>query len=242
MIVCPLNAGECNRLAPARPKVAFVMSASSANQTDRGRVVVREAIEVVSTLGYEAIEGWKLVRHGDYFCSICRTMRGCPLGVAIVDGELSSRTLGNIFLEAGIMQGFGKPVVLLVDKRSNLPSDYVRHYSVFSNSRNYLTKFRGLLDDILRLSDDLYEDVGQFAFKAKDYEKAARYYQEAYLIRPKHRTLEAIESLASALNSAEIPDSYKRRLQEDIQHFLHKTRDSPIKGLRTARNPRTAAH
>lgn len=118
------------------------------------------------------------------------------------------------------MQGFGKPVILFVDKKRNLPSDYIRHYAVFYNSRDYLSKYRSLLEDILRLPEDMYEELGQLAFRARDYEKATKYYQEAYLISPKQETLIALGSIASALDKARgIPRAYKQRLIENIRYF-----------------------
>jgi len=141
----------------------------------------------------------------------------------MVHDGLPVSTISNIYLETGIMQGFGKPVVIFADKKRNLASDYVRHYAIFYNSRDYLSRYGSLLDDIAKLPEDVYEYVGQFAFKAGDYEKAAKYYQEAYLINPKQETLKIIESIALALEEAKgIPKAYKQRLIENIRYFCSK--------------------
>ena len=174
MVICPLNTGECNRLILPKPKTVFVMAPSVKYQTDTSKIVLRNIIGGLSDLGYQIIEGSKIARHGDYFCSICQDTQGCAFGVAIVHDGLPVSTIGNIYLETGIMQGFGKPVILFVEKRKNLPSDYARHYAVFYNSRDYLSRYRSLLKDIVKLPENVYELVGQFAFQARDYEKAAK--------------------------------------------------------------------
>ena len=220
MIICPLNTGECNRLILPKPRTAFLMAPSAKYQTDASKIVLRNIIKSLADLNYKIMEGSKTVRHGDYFCSICQATQGCALGVAMVYDGLPVGTISNIYLETGIMQGFGKPVILFVNKKKSLPSDYIRHYAVFYNSRDYLSRYRSLLEDIAKLPEDVYEHVGQFAFKAKDYEKAAKYYQEAYLINPKQETLTTLESIASALEKARgIPRAYKQRLLENIQYF-----------------------
>ena len=225
MIICPLNTGECNRLILPKPRTAFVMAPSAKYQTDASKIVLRNIIKSLSDLSYGIIEGSKIVRHGDYFCSICQATQGCALGVAMVYDGLPVNTVSNIYLETGIMQGFGKPVILFVDKKKNLASDYIRHYAVFYRSSGHLSKYRSLLEDIAKLPENVYEPVGQFAFRARDYEKAAKYYQEAYLINPKKETLTTLESIALTLEKARgIPKAYKQRLLENIQYFCSKVK------------------
>lgn len=220
MVICPLNTGECNRPIPPEPRTAFVMAPSTKYQTDASKTVLRNIIKCLSDLSYAIIEGSKMVRHGDYFCSICRTAQGCALGVAMIYDGLPVSTISNISLETGLMQGFGKPVILIVDKRKNRPSDYIRHYTVSFNSSDYLSRYRKLLEDIDRLPEEIYEFMGQSALKVGDYEKAAKYYQEAYLVNPKHETKQALGAIARALkNNVGIPIAYKQRLLDNIRFF-----------------------
>jgi tetratricopeptide (TPR) repeat protein len=152
-------------------------------------------------------------------------VQGCALGIAMVYDDLPVRTISSIYLETGLMQGFGKPVILFVDKRKNLSSDYIRHYAIFFKSKDYLPKYRSLLGDIGKLPEDVYEEVARLALKAGDYEKAAKYYQEAYLIGPKHKILITLQSMASTLDkSTDIPRAYKQRLFENIEHFCSRVK------------------
>ncbi len=223
MIICPLNQGECNRPIPPKVKTVFVMAPSAQYQTAGVRIVLREVIGALSDLSYNIVEGSKIRRHGDYFCAICQNTQGCAMGVSFVYDGLPVGTIGNIYLETGLMQGFGKPVILLVDKRKTLPSDYARHYAIFFNSKDYLSKYKSLLEDIAKLPEEMYEHLGQVALSAEDYEKAAKYYQEAYLISPKQDTLVALKSIVSTLEKAkDIPREYKQRLLDSILYFCSK--------------------
>lgn len=206
-----------------KPKTVFVMAPSLRYQTVASKIVLRNIIQGLSSRSYKIIEGSKIARHGDYFCSICQDTQGCAFGVAMVHDGLPVSTISNIYLETGIMQGFGKPVIIFADKKRSLASDYVRHYAIFYNSRDYLSRYGNLLEDIAKLAENVYEYVGQFALKARDYEKAVKYYQEAYLINPKQEILVIIESIASALEEAKgIPRAYKQRLIESIRYFCLK--------------------
>ena len=223
MIICPLNTTECTRPITPQVRTAFVMAPSSRYETADGKTWLRDIIRILKDIHYNVVEGSRIVRHGDYFCSICQHTQGCALGVALVYDGLPMSTIGNIYLETGIMQGFGKPVILFVDKKRNLPSDYIRHYALFLKSRDCLSNYKNLLQDIDRLPDDVYEFMGQTALAVEDYEKAAKYYEEAYLIRPKPSILTALESTASVLEKASgIPPAHKKRLVESIRYFCSK--------------------
>lgn len=225
MIICPLNTGECNIPVLPKPKTAFVMAPSRRYQTPGTRGVLRTIIDTLSSLNYNIVEGSRIVRHGDFFCSVCQNTQGCALGVAMVYEGLPVGTISNIYLETGLMQGFGKPVILLVDKKRNLPSDYIRNYAIFYTSRDYLSQYTSLLEDIGKLPEDVYEYVGRLAFKARDYERAAKYYQEAFLISPKEETVTNLELIASTLEKSRgIPRAYKQRLLQNIQYFCSKVR------------------
>jgi tetratricopeptide (TPR) repeat protein len=220
MNICPLNTGECKGFILPKVKTAFIMAPSAIYQTDEVKDVIEKINDRLSAIKYKIIDGAKLIRHGDYFCSICETAQGCALGIAITYEGLPIKTISNIYLETGIMQGFGKPVILFVDKKKSLPSDYIRHYAIYFNKSDYLKNYISLLDDIIKLPERLYKYVGDYALNAGDYEKAAKYYQEAYLINPKKEIKTNLETIVLKLeNNKGIPVTYKERLIKNIRYF-----------------------
>lgn len=203
------------------------MCPSEEKRTLRCKQVLGSIFRVLSKLNYEVIDGSEIVAYGDYFCAICTALQACPLGVAVASGDMSMSTLANIFAEAGLMQGFGKPVIMFVDKKENLPSDFIRHFEVFYSSKGYSSKFKRLLKQIDNLEDYYSRLLADRAYEAGDYEKAAKYYQEAYLIGAKPKTLEKLETLVLTLRSSRrIPKGYKKRLLDGATLFHEEAKRS----------------
>lgn len=219
MIICPLHPEECSRLIIPKPRHAFLMCTSEEKRTRRCKQVLGSIHKVLTGLDYKIIDGSGIVAYGDYFCSICTYLQACPFGIVVAGEDMNMSTLANIFVEAGIMQGFGKPVVMFVETKENLPSDFIRHFEVFYNSRGYSSKFKGLLNQIGNLEDFYSRLLADPAYKAGDYEKAVKYYEEAYLIGAKQETLQKLEDLISNLKSKRIPKGYKTRLLDGVSLF-----------------------
>jgi hypothetical protein len=51
---------------------------------------------------------------------------GVPLGIAVITSEMSHQTLANIFYEIGLMQAYGKEVIVIKTTDTKVPSDFVR--------------------------------------------------------------------------------------------------------------------
>jgi hypothetical protein len=220
MVICPLQLNECTTFISPKPKTVFIMAPSDSSKTTKCRQVLKEVNISLSKNGFVPLEGAKIVEYGDYFCSICRNLQSCAFGIALVNEDIPIRTVANIFVEAGLMQGFGKPVILLIDRKTNLPSDYIRTFVVYSNKKNYMSKFMELMKRIMDLEHYYSDQLGHFALRAGDYEKACKYYQEAFLIGANRSTLDKIREIISELKSQkDIPDSYKKRLVESAEHF-----------------------
>lgn len=220
MIICPLTSDECNKLITPFPKTAFIMSPSEKKTTSELQEVIKNIKFTLAKHSLKYIEGSKIVDYGDYLCSICKHILGCTFGIAISSIDISKPTLCNIFWEKGLMEGFGKPVILFLDENINLPSDFARTFTIFFDRKDYLKKFSDLLQK-LKERRKYYSDIlGDIALRAGDYEKAGRYFQEAYLIEEKPEDMKKIEQLIRALErAANIPPGFKERLHQSLLAF-----------------------
>jgi len=118
------------------------------------------------------------------------------------------------------MQGFGKPVVLLLDGSTSLPSDFARNFAIFFNRGGYLRKFHALLGKIKQLRDHYSNVLGDIALEAGDYEKAGRYFQEAYLIGEKPEDMKKIDQLIETLRTtSNIHPGFEQRLHQNLLAF-----------------------
>jgi len=130
-------------------------------------------------------------------------------------------------MEAGLMLGFGKQVILFVDGRKNIPSDFIRDVCINYKSKDYLTKYEELLSDINNHTPSYFEHLARYAAKGEDYEKAFWYHQGAYLISGAEDILRQLETLISRLQvDKAIPDGYKKRLLENAECFCLEARKS----------------
>jgi hypothetical protein len=119
------------------------------------------------------------------------------------------------------MQGFGKLAVLFMDTKIGLPSDFVRTFSVFYDQPDYLRKFDELLTKLTALPKYYSDMLADTALDVGDYEKAAKYYQDAFLFSGNSKHLSELQDVKNRLKSNEVDfHGFSRRLTEQIDVFL----------------------
>ena len=220
MIICPLSSDECPKLIPPLPWTAFIMSSSEKKTTPELQQIIENIKSTLDKHSLKYIEGATVIDYGDYLCSICKRILGCTFGIAISSVDVPIPALCNIFWEKGLMEGFGKPVILFLDKSINLPSDFTRSFTIFFDRSNYLKKFSDLLQK-LKERRKYYSDVlGDIALQVGDYEKAGRYFQEAYLIEENPEDMKKIKQLIKTLEKdTNIHQGFKERLHKSLLAF-----------------------
>ena len=232
MVMCPLTLDECNKSILPRPKMAFVMAPSRDKVTPRLSQLIAEVESILSRHSLRSLEGSEIIDFGDYLCSICKNIQGCALGIAISGPDIPADALSNIFWEAGFMQGFGKPVILMADDKVNLPSDFARSFTVFFNRQDYQAKLSSLVEALVGRRDYYVHTLGDLALEARDYEKAGRYYMEAYLIGADSTSLGRVGKVTKMLKrDASIPYGYKRRLLDNLSAFNKEASRGSDQGL-----------
>lgn len=219
MIICPLTSAECPKFVNPKIRTAFVMSPSVENQDEELKPIIKGIYNTLDDLHFNIIEGASLRRQGDYFCSICHEINSCSFGVSI-PGTSHLDTIGNIFYESGLMNGFGKPIVFIVDSTENIPSDLVRTFCIRYNRKDYLEEFKELIINIESYPRSYYRHLADSALEVKDYEKAMWYYKESYMISGEDSFLTKLKQVEQELrNDANIPNGYKKRLTDGIRDF-----------------------
>ena len=109
-----------------RPRTCFVM-------TKLGEPVSEEVLDIRTSLEsilkkyeIECIDAESVVTGKDFLTKIWNLIVSVPLGIAIIDHEMTSSTLSNIFYEIGLMQAYGKETLVVKTKKATVPSDFVR--------------------------------------------------------------------------------------------------------------------
>ena len=122
----PASAGaEANRTGiKHHPQTCFVMTKLG----DR----VSDGVTAARGIVKQVLEGCKMkirdaestVTGGNLQLKIWQMMLGVPLGIAIIDRSMSKLTFGNIFYELGVMQAYGKAVLIIKMPGTEIPSDF----------------------------------------------------------------------------------------------------------------------
>ncbi len=220
MIVCPLTLDECSKHIDLRPGNVFLMTPSkSKRSTELKRVISRISSEL-RRQELTPLDGCSLVDLGDTLCKICSTMQGCAMGIGFYHPDLSADTLSNIFWEMGINQGWGRPVLLIANKKEDLPSDFTRDFCIFfENNRQYIRKFKDLIVSF-KQREQYLNTLADEAILRADYEKAFKYYQDAFLIGGNRQILTKIRKLKNIISSKRISKDLKTRLTSIITSYL----------------------
>lgn len=219
MIICPLSNDECNKKITSREKSVFIISRSIKDSDKDLVTVMKNVFGILKKHKFRYVVGAELRSVGDYFCSICSHILGFSFGIAFFSIKFPVPSLCNIFMEKGLMNGFGRPVILFIDELSNLPSDFKREYVIAYNEKNYLKNFEKLIVKLKNIYV-YYRDLGDIAFSAGDFEKAARYYKEAWLIGGKGVVCKKVKDLIKKLKNGNINiDMIKKRTLDDLIAF-----------------------
>jgi hypothetical protein len=227
MIVCPLSLDECSKHIILRPKGVFLMTPSKAKRSDELKLVISRISSELNKQEFKPLDGCALVDLGDTVCKICSTMQGCAMGIGFYHPGIQADALSNIFWEMGVMQGWGRPVLLIASKKEDLPSDFTRDFCVFfENNSQYMRKFRELIVSFKQREQQYVDTLASEAIRMADYEKAFKYYQDAFLISGNRQILTKIRKLKDTVESRRIPSDLKTRLINIMASYLRDATNS----------------
>lgn len=220
MIICPLTSDECPKRIIPRPKDIFIMMPSMGKQPDELKPIIVKVQEILRKYSFTHIEGPGLIGLGDYLCSICQHIQGAAFGIAFVARGIAMSTLCNIFWEKGLMEGFGKYVMLIADQKDSLPTNFVRESTIFYEEPGWESKFNHLLSGIMELPNYYTDVVGNSALEADDIEKASKYFIDAYMIAGELKYEQKIDNLIDIVQSEKFKVAgFKQRILENLKVF-----------------------
>ena len=221
MIVCPLSSDECSKRILLRPKTVFLMTPSKTKRNIALKTVISRVSSAVRRKGLSPLDGCTVIDLGDTLCNICSTMQGCAMGIGFFHPEVPADALSNIFWEMGMLQGWGRPVLLVATKKEDLPSDFTRDFCIFYETNpQYIKNFSELVQSIKEREQYYINILAGEAIQTADYEKAIKYYQEAFLISGNRQILSKMRKLIKIIKPRHISLDLKIRLISVINSFL----------------------
>ena len=80
-------------------------------------------------------------------------------------------------MQSGMMQGWGRPALLVANNRTDLPSDFLGEFCIFYEPGNYLRKITQLIETFKDREPYYVSTLAVEAVDVVDYEKAIKYLQ-----------------------------------------------------------------
>jgi|ERR1043166_5011910 hypothetical protein len=174
----PINGDATTTGIVSRPRTCFLM-------TQLGRPIpailgeIRDSIiQVLKNYKMELIDADSVITGRDFLIKIWDLILGVPLGIAIIHKEMRPQTLANIFYEIGLMQAYGKDLLVIKTQRTRMPSDFARtEYIEFSTD---------FVNRLGRFVESHLSNANYYAHMADQLERnpllAIDYLKRAYLI------------------------------------------------------------
>ena len=191
------------------PKTCFLMTKLGA---DAPPIVTEARKAVAKALKSRAIkvkDAESVVTGRDFLLKIWKMMLGVPLGIAVIDKAMSPQTLSNIFYEMGVLQAYGKEVLVVKTPGTKVPSDFIRTEYVAYDGE-FSRSMKKFLDTFVLLEE-------YFATMADNLEGnpllSIDYLRRAYLINPDQSHRKNAKRLSKELNLA-------ARAKDSVENLL----------------------
>ncbi len=152
IIYDPIDGYVLEKQIEYMPRTCFIMTQLS---TPIPGVIKRIRKTVAKTLANHSI-GWvdaeSETTGKDFLDKIWNFIIRVPMGIAIIEENMPSNTLSNIFYEVGLMQAYGKETLVIKTEKATVPSDLNRNEYV-EYKRGFNSKLISFVSGVLKRSD-----------------------------------------------------------------------------------------
>ncbi len=174
-----------------RPKTCFVMTQFKQPIPSVVLEIEENLKRILRNNNFEYIDADSRITGKDFLMKIWRLILEVPLGIAIIDKEMSPQTFANIFYEIGLLQAYGKETLVIKSIDTEVPSDFIRtEYVDFDES------FEEKIDKFFQF---VLEQAEHFEVMADQLERnpllAIDYIRRAYIIAGNSELIEKKDKL-----------------------------------------------
>jgi len=163
-------------------------------------VEIRSAVETaLADFGYATVDASAHVTGRDFLLKIWQLLLGSSLGIAVLHEGMPPATVANVFFELGMMQAYGKELLVVKTPAAVVPSDLVR--------TEYVEWGEGFERKLSRFMKGLFERAEYYVTVAEQLDRnpllAIDYLRRAYLITGSEHLRSRSRTLYATLGSAE---------------------------------------
>lgn len=209
ILYSPLDGDVFSKQISYRPRTCFIM-------TRLGKPVPKEIVRMRRTIKkylterrFKTIDASSEVTGKDFLAKIWTMIISVPLGIAVLDNDMSPQTLSNVFYEIGLLQALGKEIII-VKKGVEIPSDFIR--------TEYIEYDRGFKKQINKYLDKFLEQADYYETVAEGLENnpllSIDYLKRAFLINGERKLLRKVNLIFKE-------NDFDEHFSEYIEGFLN---------------------
>ncbi len=154
----------------------------------------RHLTELLLRHDIAVIDADSVVTGRDFLLKIWNLILAVPLGVAILHEKMRHQTRSNIFYELGVLQAYGKEILVVKTKAAKIPSDFVRTEYV-NYDDHFDRRIHSFIDTFFKLAEH-YENIADQV--ERNPLLAIDYLRRAYLISGKEDLRSKVQTIMEA--------------------------------------------
>ena len=225
ILYSPISGDVCTTPISWRPRTCFLMTQLGGTIPKQIVTIRKQIDDILRDHDFTLIDAQSETRGRDYLLKIWGLLVCVPVGIAIIEENMTAQTMSNIFYELGLMDSLGKETIVIKTYKSRVPSDL--------NRTEYITYSNGFKLDFEKFIGSINKAVEYYATVARQVENnpllAIDYYRRAFLISGasvyceraaeifesagfEGRALNSVETLLAGFATGEIGISYSQKL------------------------------
>lgn len=146
------------------PRTCFVMTKIGDQVPEEINRIRNRLNRILADKEITPIDANTFIRGSDFKMKIWKMLRGVPLGIAIISRDMDYITFSNIFYEIGLMEAYGKEILVIKTEDIDIPSDFVRDEYIeypkdfLKSMRKFLKSFSELPEHYAKMAQQLEAD------------------------------------------------------------------------------------
>lgn len=144
-----------------QPSTCFLMTKLGTPVPKDLQRIRKRIASVLKKEKIKIIDANSVVTGRDFLLNIWHSIISVPIGIALLHDEMTNETMSNIFYEVGMMQAYGKEVLIVKTSNVQVPSDFVRTQYIEVNDQ-LESNIEKYLDGVIKIAEHYTIMADQF--------------------------------------------------------------------------------
>lgn len=109
-----------------RPRTCFIMTKLGKSVPNEIKNIRRSVKQNLDKYEINEVDAASIITGKDFLLKIWNMIVSVPMGIAIINEQMTVNTYSNIFYEIGMLQAYGRETLIIKTPSTQIPSDFVR--------------------------------------------------------------------------------------------------------------------